>query len=92
MTEHGIVFPVRAGWRRSAHISRGSNDPPGGAGSPLTGRRGTGDPIGSNCEVREMRNAKTELHILAKKGVTGEPRDTEIGHAWFGGGRLEKCL
>ena len=35
-----------------------------------------------------MRSAETILSILRKKpsGVTvaGEPRDTEIGHAWFG--------
>ena len=24
--------------------------------------------------------------------ITGKPRDTESGHAWFGGGRLEKYL
>jgi len=42
-----------------------------------------------------MRNAETDRSIIREvcsKGVTGEPRDTEIGHAWFGGGPLEKCL
>ena len=46
-------------------------------------------------EVREMRNAVADLNIIrafVSKSVTGEPRDTEIGHAWFGGGPLEKCL
>jgi len=26
----------------------------------------------------------------SRREVTGEPRDTESGHAWFGGGTLEK--
>ena len=42
-----------------------------------------------------MRSATIDLNIirgLLSKSVTGEPRDTESGHAWFGGGRLEKCL
>jgi hypothetical protein len=42
----------------------------------------------STREVREMRRAATELIILGV--VTGEPRDTEIGHAGFGRGPLEK--
>jgi hypothetical protein len=48
-----------------------------------------------NCEVREMRIAETELLITgdgvnALQRVTEERRDTEIGHASFGEGRLEK--
>ncbi len=48
-----------------------------------------------NCEVREMRIAETELLITGDRSnalqrVTGERRDTEIGHASFGEGRLEK--
>jgi len=51
-------------------------------------------------EVREMRTAEMELSIIRErkqrgpaltKMVTGEPGDTEIGQARFGGGRLEKC-
>jgi len=45
-------------------------------------------------EVREMRTAEMELSIIREaltKMVTGEPCDTEIGQARFGGGRLEKC-
>ncbi len=53
----------------------------------------------SNHEVREMRTAEMELGIIrecgrdlqSRKKVTGEPCDTEIGQARFGGGRLEKC-
>jgi hypothetical protein len=42
-----------------------------------------------------MRTAQTVLNIIREryklsKYVTGERRDTEIGHASFGGGRLEK--
>lgn len=44
-------------------------------------------------EVREMRTAETVLSIIRdrfSKKVAGEPRDTEIGQARFGEGRLEK--
>ncbi|MCH8295934.1 hypothetical protein IH992_33055 [Candidatus Poribacteria bacterium] len=77
-------------------MSRGSHAPPGGTGKPFTGRSGTGDLMISNREVGEMPNAKAELfiirdfHVLSSKWVTGERRDTEIGHASFGEGRLEK--
>jgi len=33
-------------------------------------------------------DATTELR--SRREVTREPRDTESGHAWFGGGSLEK--
>lgn len=42
-----------------------------------------------------MRIAAIDLNIIrahCSESATGEPRDTEIGHAWFGGGRLEKYL
>jgi hypothetical protein len=32
------------------------------------------------------------MDLRCRTGVTGEPRDTESGHAWFGGGPLEKYL
>ncbi len=35
-----------------------------------------------------MQRAEVVLNVIQD---TGEPRDTEIGHAWFGGGNLEKC-
>ena len=56
--------------------------------------------MNSAQEVREMRTAEMELSIILERGqrgpaltkmVTGEPCDTEIGQARFGGGRLEKC-
>ena len=43
-----------------------------------------------------MRTAETILNVIRERAfhveITGKPRDTESGHAWFGGGRLEKCL
>ena len=45
-----------------------------------------------------MRTAETVLNVIRERGmplhveITGKPRDTESGHAWFGGGRLEKYL
>jgi hypothetical protein len=30
------------------------------------------------------------MGLRYRKGITREPRDTESGHAWFGGGPLEK--
>ena len=35
-------------------------------------------------------DATTELR--SRREITGEPRDTESDHAWFGGGSLEKYL
>ena len=46
-----------------------------------------------------MRTAETVLNVIRERAdmplhveITGKPRDTESGHAWFGGGRLEKYL
>src|SRR5262245_2569988 len=47
VTEHEIAYGARAPRRRSSRSSRGGNVPPGRAGEPLTGRRGTGDPMES---------------------------------------------
>jgi len=95
VTEHGMAYGARALRLRSPNSSRGSDAPPGRTRESSTGRSGTGDSIRSNREVREMRNADTVLGIIqdrprSRTGVTGEPRDTESGHAWFGGGPLEK--
>ncbi len=54
---------LRANGDGVAHSSRGSNDPPGRAGSPLTARRSTSDLMVGSCEVRVMRNAETVLNI-----------------------------
>ena len=40
-TECGKAYGTRVLGSRSARSSRGSNDPPGPTGEPLTGRRGT---------------------------------------------------
>lgn len=37
-----------------------------------------------------MKDATTGRHFTLE--ITREPRDTEIGHAGFGEGLLEKCL
>jgi hypothetical protein len=58
-TYRGIPYSGRPPGERSAHDSRGSNDPPGSLGKPGAGRRGTGDLILSKsevCENAERRN------------------------------------
>src|SRR5437773_2413692 len=56
-----MAYGARALGLRSPHSSRGSDAPPGRTRESSTGRRGTGDSIRSNREVREMRNAATVL-------------------------------
>src|SRR6266851_7209287 len=81
VTEHGIPYRARASWERSAHSSRGSNDPPGRTRRSSTGRRGTGGQTISSHAVREMRRAKVELSVTccceATRLTTGERSDTE---------------
>ena len=93
VTEHGMAYRPRGPRSRSRGSSRGGHVPPGRAGEPLTRRSLTGRSDVRSREVRERRNAKAEWCIIREmlsKRVTGEPRDTEIGHAGFGGGPLEK--
>ena len=56
--ERGIAYGARAPWSRSAHSSRGTHDPPGRAGKPSAGRRGTGDRISEGREVCVMQIAE----------------------------------
>jgi hypothetical protein len=81
VTEHGIPYQARASGERSAHTSRGSNDPPGRTRRSFTGRRGTGGQTISSHAVREMRRATVALSVtcrLEATGVTtGERSDTE---------------
>ncbi len=37
-----------------------------------------------------MFNMDATTELRSRSEVTREPRDTESGHAWFGGGSLEK--
>src|SRR5437879_4973447 len=78
-TECGKAYGTRVLGSRSAHSRRGSNDPPGPTGEPLTGRRGTGSQMRSFCAVREMRRAKQRFSSAeVDSGVApGELRDKE---------------
>src|SRR5262245_9015275 len=71
--ERGIAYRVRAPWRRRPRSSRRSNDRPGRAGKPSTGRRGSGDPHTRKREVCEMQSAETVLGVLRERGRRGLP-------------------
>ena len=69
--EFGMAYGARALWPRSVRSSRRSDDRPGRAGKPPTGRRDTGVNRSTGTgEVREMRNAEAVLEIVYD---TGEP-------------------
>ena len=83
-----MAYGARALGSRSANSSRGSDAPPGRTGEPFTGRSGTGNLMGRDHEVREMRTAETVLNIIRdkpalSKQVTGELDETEIAHVQF---------
>jgi hypothetical protein len=72
-TNAGSTYGARApGWR-SAHSSRGSNDPPRGTGEPSTGRRGIGGWTSKSREVCVMQSAETVLGVL-REIPGGQPR------------------
>src|SRR4051812_38554308 len=68
-TYHGIAYRPRGPGRRSRRSSRRTNDRPGRAGKPHTGRRAAGDSDGPGREVCEMQNAETILGIIRECGV-----------------------
>src|SRR5712691_4301244 len=68
-----MAYGTRVLGSRSSHSSRGSNDPPGPAGKPLTGRRGTGNRKERRCSVRAMRTAETILTLIRERGQRGLP-------------------
>src|SRR6266704_1985583 len=68
-----MAYGARALWSRSVRSSRRSNDRPGRAGKPSTGRRDTGARIDKDGEVREMRDAATVLEIIRERGRRGLP-------------------
>ena len=78
MTEHGIPYQARALGERSAHTSRGSNDPPGRTRRSFTGRRGTGDQTNSGHVVRAMRRARVALKSLVAFGQQDWPLESEV--------------
>ena len=78
-TECGKAYGTRVLGSRSARSRRGSDDPPGPTGEPLTGRRGTGSQMRSSCTVREMRRAKQGYSSAEVDSAVapGELRDKE---------------
>jgi len=81
VTEHGISYGGRPLGKRSAHSSRGSNDPPGRMGEPYQGRRGTGGQTEAAMRYAKCGEPKVVLKVTccceATRLTTGERSDTE---------------
>jgi hypothetical protein len=59
-------------------------------GGPRSWRRGVARRSWSVRIAIMLFSTVATMDLRSRTGVTGEPRDTESGHAWFGGGPLEK--
>jgi hypothetical protein len=74
--ERGIAYRTRVLRRRSSHSSRGSNAPPGRAGKPPAGRRGTGDRTPKTERYAKCRTPKRYWvsSVNAPDGHRPQPR------------------
>src|SRR5215472_10841217 len=67
VTERGIPYQARASWEQSHRSSRRSDDPPGGLGKPVVGRRVTGEPLEPDAATRNAERPKGEKRKRARR-------------------------
>jgi hypothetical protein len=77
VTEHGISYGGRPLRKRSAHSSRGSNDPPGWMGEPSQGRRGTGGRHSAAMRYAKCGEPEVTCRLETTRLTAGERSDME---------------